>query len=130
MSTGKTAPKNIDEYIARFPKDVQGILKKIRMTLRKAAPGAEESIGYQIPTFKLKGTALYFAAFKAHIGLYPVTTAIKEKFKQELSAYEQSTGTVRFPLDKPVPYTLIGRIAKFMVKEHVGIKNKKKRRKR
>jgi len=98
------------------------------MTIRKAAPGAEETISYQIPTFKLNGPLVYFAAFKAHIAFYPMTTAIKEKFKKELSVYEGAKGTVRFPFGKPIPYTLVSRIVKFRVKENLeraGAKGRK-----
>ena len=115
----QTAPKDIDEYIAGFANDVQEILEKIRMTIRKAAPDAEETISYQIPTFTLKGNYLvYFAAYKKHIGLYPAPRGI-EKFKKELSVYEGGKGTVRFPLDKPIPFGLIRRIVKFRIKENL-----------
>ena len=117
MRTNPTAPKNIDEYISAFPNDVQAILRKIRSTIRKAAPDAEETISYQIPTFDLKGNLVHFAAFKTHIGFYPTPTGI-EKFKDELSVYEGAKGSVRFPLDKPIPFDLIGRIVKFRVKEN------------
>jgi len=116
MKAKQTAPQNIDEYIAGFPADIQEILEKIRMTIRKAAPDAEEAISYQMPTFKLKGNLVHFAAFKNHIGFYPVPTGI-EKFKKELSVYESGKGSVKFPLDKPIPYTLIAKIVKFRVKE-------------
>ena len=119
MRNNQTAPKAIDEYIAGFPNDVQEILEKIRMTIRKAAPDAEETISYQVPTFTLKGKYLvYFAAYKKHIGLYPAPRGI-EKFKKELSAYEGGKGTVRFPLDQPIPFGLIKRIVKFRVKENL-----------
>jgi uncharacterized protein YdhG (YjbR/CyaY superfamily) len=119
MRTEQTAPKDIDEYIAGFPNDVQQILQKIRMTISKAAPDAEETISYQIPTFNLEGKYLvYFAAYKKHIGLYPAPRGI-EKFKKELSVYEGGKGTVRFPLDKPIPFGLIKRIVKFRVKENL-----------
>ncbi len=117
MRTNQTTAQNIDEYIARFPNAVQKILKKIRMTIRKAVPDAEEKISYQIPTFTLKGNYLiYFAAYKKHIGLYPAPRG-SEKFKKELAAYEGGRGTVRFPLDRPIPFDLISRIVKFKVKE-------------
>jgi len=119
MRTRQTAPKDIDEYIAGFPNDVQEILEKIRMTIRKAAPDAEETISYQIPTFTLKGKYLvYFAAYKKHIGLYPAPRGI-EKFKKELSVYEGGKGTVRFPLDKPIPCDLITKIVKFRIKKNL-----------
>jgi uncharacterized protein YdhG (YjbR/CyaY superfamily) len=118
MRTDQTAPRNIDEYIAGFPPDVQEILEKIRVTIRKAAPDAEETIKYQMPTFTLKGNLVHFAAFKKHIGFYPVPTGI-EAFKEELSLYEGGKGSVRFPLDKPIPFDLIIRIVKFRVKENL-----------
>jgi uncharacterized protein YdhG (YjbR/CyaY superfamily) len=117
MRSNPTAPKNIDEYIAGFPNNVQEILEQVRMTIREAAPDAEETISYQIPTFTLKGKYLiYFAAYKKHIGLYPAPRGV-EKFKKELSLYEGGKGTVRFPLDKAIPFRLINRIVKFRVKE-------------
>ena len=103
MRTDQTAPRNIDEYIAGFPRDVQDILDNIRMTIRKAAPGAEETISYRMPTFTLKGNLVHFAAHKKHIGFYPTPSGI-EKFKDELSAYRSSKGAVQFPLDRPIPF--------------------------
>jgi uncharacterized protein YdhG (YjbR/CyaY superfamily) len=119
MRTNQAAPGTIDEYIAGFPHEVQEILEKIRTTIRKAAPGAEETISYQIPTFTLKGNLVHFAAFKKHIGFYPTSTGIV-KFKKELAAYEGAKGSVRFPLDKPIPFALISRIVKFRVKENLA----------
>jgi uncharacterized protein YdhG (YjbR/CyaY superfamily) len=110
-------PRDIDEYIATFPDDVQKVLRKIRLTIRKAAPDAEERISYQIPTFTLHGNLIYFAAFKRHVSVYPAPRG-NEAFRDELSAYEGGKGTVRFPLDKPVPYDLITRIVKFRVKDN------------
>lgn len=117
MRTNQTA-KNIDEYIAGFPKGVQEILQKIRMTIRKAAPHAEETIKYQMPTFTLKGNLVHFAAFKKHIGFYPAPTGT-EKFQKEISVYKGAKGSVRFPLDKPIPFDLISKIVKFRVKENL-----------
>jgi len=128
MRTKQIAPRDIDEYIAGFPSDVRETLEKIRMTIRKAAPDAEETINYQIPTFALKGNLVHFAAYKKHIGFYPTPTGI-EKFKNELSVYEGARGSVRFPLDKPIPFNLISRIVKFRVKENLeiaGAKGKKR----
>ena len=128
METNQTAPKTIDDYIKGFPQDVREILEKIRMTIRKAAPDAEEAIKYQIPTFTLKGNLVHFAAFKKHIGFYPAPTGIK-KFKDELSVYEGAKGSVKFPSDKPIPFALISKIVKFRVKENsktAGVKGKKK----
>jgi uncharacterized protein YdhG (YjbR/CyaY superfamily) len=118
MKTKQTTPQNIDEYIAGFPKDVQEILEKIRMTIRKAAPAAEEAISYKMPTFNLKGQYLiYFAAYKKHIGLYPVPVGDAE-FNEEMSAYQAGKGTLQFPLDKPIPYKLISKIVKVRAKEN------------
>jgi len=113
--------ETIDEYIEIFPKDVQAILRKMRQTIKQVAPGAVEAISYGMPTFKLNGRNLvHFAAFKSHIGFYPIPTGI-EAFKQELSPYKQGRGSVQFPLDKPIPYGLVERIVKFIVKEELKI---------
>jgi uncharacterized protein YdhG (YjbR/CyaY superfamily) len=121
-------PRTIDEYIAGFPVEVQKILEKIRRTMRKAAPQAEEGISYQIPVFKLAGNLIFFAAFKKHVSVYPAPRG-SEEFKEELAGYEGGKGTVQFPLDKPIPYDLISRITKFRVKENLAkaaAKGKKK----
>ena len=118
MRTDQTTSKTIDEYIAGFPPDVQVILEEVRLAIRKAAPDAEETINYQIPTFTLKGNLVHFAGFKHHIGFYPSPTGI-EKFKNELSAYEGAKGSVKFPLDKPLPFDLISEIVRFRVKENL-----------
>ncbi len=129
MRTDQTAPGTIDEYIAGFPPEVQVILEKVRTTIRKAAPGAEETIKYRMPTFTLKGNLVHFAAFKSHIGFYPIPTGI-EAFKKELSVYKQGKGSVQFPIDKPLPLNLITRIVKFRVKENLErAKAKEKKRK-
>ena len=120
MKTEQTTPKNIDEYIAAFPIHVQEILENIRATIRKAAPEAEETISYQMPTFKLQGNYLiYFAAFKKHIGVYPRTTG-DEAFQQALSVYEGAKGSYKFPLDKPIPFDLITKIVEFRIKENLA----------
>lgn len=114
--TLRTVPKSIDEYIAGFPGDIQALLQQIRLTIREAAPQAEEAISYQIPTFKLGGSPLvYFAAYKKHIGLYPIPkgTALKD----QLSAYEAGKGTLRFPLDEPIPFDLIGKVVQYRAEE-------------
>lgn len=118
MLTNNTSPKNIDEYIANFPKEVQKILKKLQATIRKAAPNAEETINYGMTTFTLQGNLVHFAAHEQHIGFYPTPTGI-EKFKQELSIYKGAKGSVQFPLDQPVLYNLIGKIVEFRVKENL-----------
>jgi uncharacterized protein YdhG (YjbR/CyaY superfamily) len=107
----------MDSYIASFPNDVQVILEKIRQTIRKVAPGAIEAISYQIPTFKLNGSNLvHFAAWKDHIGFY-ATPSGNVAFKKELSKYKVAKGSFQFPLDEPIPYDLVTKIAKFRVKE-------------
>ncbi len=107
----------IDEYIADFPPHVRPVLEKVRSAIRKAAPKAEEAIKYQMPTFVLHGNLIHFAGWNNHIGLYPGSKPI-EVFKDELGKYEISKGTVRFPLDKPIPYGLIGKITKYCVKRN------------
>ena len=119
MNTDQTAPKTIDDYIAGFSDDLQEILQKIRMTIREAAPDAEETISYQMPAFKLKGILVYFAAFKKHIGLFPPVTG-DEKLMSEVSVYAGPKGNLRFPLDKPIPYALISEIVKVRVKENLA----------
>ncbi len=127
MRTKQKAPKDIDEYIAGFPHGVQEILQKIRMTIRKAAPDAEETIKYQIPTFTRKGNLVYFAAFKKHIGFYPPPKG-DEKLKTEISAYEGAKGNLRFPLDKPIPYALISKIVKLRVRQNLEMEEAKGQR--
>lgn len=126
MKTANGSPKNIDEYIAGFPRDVQEILKQIRTTIKKVAPDAEEAIKYQIPTFVLNGNLVHFAAFKNHIGFYPTPSGIEE-FKDELSRYEGAKGSVQFPIDKPIPFSLIQKIVTFRVKEARAKSTAKKR---
>jgi uncharacterized protein YdhG (YjbR/CyaY superfamily) len=128
MKTKQAAPKDIDDYIAGFPRDVREILEKIRITIRRAAPQAEETIRYQIPTFTLKGNLVHFAAFKKHIGFYPAPSGV-EKFKQELSVYNAAKGSVQFPLDKPIPFGLITKIVKFRVKENLKKAETKRKKK-
>jgi uncharacterized protein YdhG (YjbR/CyaY superfamily) len=118
MKSHASAPASIDDYIAGFPEEVQAILEKVRTTVREAAPGAEEAIKYQMPTFTLNGNLVHFAAFRKHIGFYPVPTGI-EKFRKELSAYQCGKGSVQFPLDRPIPYGLIERIVKFRAGENL-----------
>ncbi len=120
----RTQFKTIDEYIGTFPKNVQDILQKLRQTIRKAAPEAEEAISYQIPTFKLNGNLVHFAAFKNHIGFYPTSSGIRA-FKKELSQYKGAKGSVQFPIDQPLPLSLISEIVKFRVKENSAGKKKK-----
>ena len=117
-------PANIDEYIAGFPTNVQKILQRIRKTIQKAAPDAEEAISYAIPTFKLNGNLIHFAAYKNHIGLYPAPSGVAE-FKKELAQYQTGKGTLQFPLDQPVPFDLITRIIKYRVTQNRATKKKR-----
>lgn len=126
--TDPAAPKNIDEYIAGFPEDVQELLEKVRATIREAAPDAEEAIKYQIPTFTLNGNLVHFAAFKNHIGFYPAPRGI-EAFKDELSSYKGAKGSVQFSFGEPIPYDLISRIVKLRAQENLA-KGKAKGKKR
>jgi uncharacterized protein YdhG (YjbR/CyaY superfamily) len=116
MESNKKVFNSIDEYIAQFPEDVQKKLKELREAIKASAPDAEERISYQMPTFRLKSNLVHFAAYKKHIGFYPTPGGIKP-FEHELSAYEVSKGTVRFPIDKPLPMNLISKIVKFRVVE-------------
>ena len=111
----------IDEYIANFSEDIQHLLEQIRKTIQKAAPEATESIGYQMPTFKLNGNLVYFAAYKKHIEFYPTSTGITA-FKQELAAYKHAKGSVQFPINQPIPYHLISQIVQYRVKENLNKK--------
>jgi uncharacterized protein YdhG (YjbR/CyaY superfamily) len=114
----KTGFKSVDEYIASQPEDVQGVLKRVQSTIRKAVPGAEEVISYKIPTYKLHGVpVLYFAGWRQHYSLYPATGRVIAAFKDDLAPYEVNKSTIRFPLSRPVPVKLIERIAKFRAKE-------------
>jgi len=129
MEGHKNGFNSIDEYIATFPAEIQKILEELRATIKSAAPDAEEKISYQMPTFALKGNLVHFAAYKNHIGFYPAPRGIEE-FKQELSIYEGAKGTVRFPIDKPLPLELISRIVKFRVAENLKNAETKSNKKR
>ena len=118
METTRTTPDSIDAYIETFPADIQKKLQELRETIHVAAPEASEKISYQIPTFYLKGNLVHFAAFKDHISFFPTSSGI-EAFWQELSVYKGAKGTVRFPLDQPLPLELISRIVKFRVSENL-----------
>jgi uncharacterized protein YdhG (YjbR/CyaY superfamily) len=118
-----TQYNTIDEYIQTFPEDIQAILEKMRQTVKKAAPQTVETISYQMPTFKLNGKNLvHFAAFKSHIGFYPTPSGISS-FLNELAPYIGGKGSVRFPLNKPIPYDLVEKIVAYRVKENLKNKN-------
>jgi uncharacterized protein YdhG (YjbR/CyaY superfamily) len=119
-------PSTIDEYIARFPKEAQERLQRLRQVIQEAAPEAEEAIRYQMPTFRFAGKNLvFFAAFTHHIGFYPIPSGIAA-FKKELSRYKQGKGSVQFPMDEPLPYDLVRRIVLFRVQETMNNENKRK----
>lgn len=107
----------IDEYISSFPKNIQKMLGDVRSVIRKVAPDSVETISYGIPTFKLNGNLVHFAAFKNHIGFYPTPNGIEE-FEKELSVYKQGKGSVQFPVDQPLPLDLISKIVKYRVKKN------------
>ena len=111
--------KSIDAFISSYPAEIQQVLQNIRVTIQSAAPNAEEAISYGIPTFKLNGKNLvHFSALKKHIGFYPTPSGIKQ-FEKELKGYECAKGSIKFPLDKPIPYSLIKKIVKFRLKESI-----------
>jgi uncharacterized protein YdhG (YjbR/CyaY superfamily) len=112
---------NIDEYIALFPAEIQVLLQKIREAIKKSAPEAEEVISYGMPTFKQNGNLVHFAAFKDHIGFFPTPSGVVA-FKKELEPYSTSKGTIRFPMDKPIPFALIKKIVEFRVRENLSKK--------
>jgi uncharacterized protein YdhG (YjbR/CyaY superfamily) len=116
----KTEFRSVDQYIATHPENVQAILQRVRSAIRKAVPGAEETISYQIPAYKLQGRpVIYFAGWKQHYSLYPATDRVVETFKDDLAPYKMSRGTIRFPLSKPAPVKLIAGIARLRAKEVV-----------
>jgi uncharacterized protein YdhG (YjbR/CyaY superfamily) len=118
--------KSVDQYIASQPEAVQILLQRVRKTIRKALPGAEEAISYNIPAYKLHGSAvLYFAGWKHHYSLYPAGDRLITAFRGELAPYKITKGTIRFPLSQAVPAKLIGRIAKFRATE-IGVRRNAK----
>lgn len=127
MISKKDKIQTIDEYICTFPDNIQKILEKIRQAIKDAAPDAEETISYQIPTFKFHGNLVHFGAFKNHIGFYPTPDGL-EKFKKEFSVFKSSKGAVQFPIDKPIPLQLVGKVVRYRVKENLErAKTKKKK---
>jgi len=128
MDVQQVPPKTIDEYIAGFPDEIQERLKKVRLTIRNAAPEAKETIKYQMPTFTLRGNLISFAAYKKHIALYPAPEG-DEQFNLELSAYKAEKSTVRFPLDQPIPYNLISQIVKLRIEDNLRRAEAKAKRK-
>lgn len=121
MAVPRRRFKTMDEYISAFPKNVQDVLRELRRVIRESAPQSEETISYGIPTFKLNGNLVHFAAFKNHIGFYPTPSAIVA-FKKELSPYKQAKGSVQFPIGKPMPFDLVKKIVRYRVKENLDKK--------
>ncbi len=126
MKTQPSAPASIDDYIAAFPPAVQEILQRIRQVIREEAPTAQEDIRYQMPTFRLNGNLVHFAAYQHHIGFYPTPNGIAE-FEHDLAAYKGGKGSARFPLNQPIPYDLIRRIVRFRVAQSQAKAAKSKR---
>jgi uncharacterized protein YdhG (YjbR/CyaY superfamily) len=118
--------RTVDEYIGAFPKEVQAMLETIRRTIQNAVPDATEDISYHMPAFKFHGRLLYFSAFKDHTSLFGASYSVRKAFKKELSRYEGGKGTIRFPLDEPVPVKLIRDIAIYRAKENLGRERKRK----
>lgn len=125
MGASRSQFTTIDEYIAGFPKNIRDILEGLRQVIRESAPEAKEAISYRIPTFRLNGNLVHFAAYKNHIGFYPTPSAISA-FSQELSPYKQAKGSVQFPIDKPIPYDLVRRMVKYRVDESLETGKKKR----
>lgn len=124
MKAKSQVAPDVDAYIAGFPKPVQVLLRKIRAVIRKAAPEAEEGIGYQMPAYTFHGPLIYFAGYGHHIGFYPGAAGLAN-FKKEIAAYKSAKGSVQFPLDEPLPLDLVTRIVAFRVREN-GLKAKNK----
>ena len=125
MDDSKKQFSSIDDYIRSFPEDVQALLEAMRQTIRNAAPEAEEAISYQMPTFRLNGNLVHFAAFKNHIGFYPAPSGVAE-FEQELAPYWKAKGSIQFPKNQPLPLDLVTRIVQYRVKENLAKGKKKK----
>ena len=118
MNTESNPPQTVDDFIAGFPAEIQSILQQIRSIIRETVPDAEEVISYKMPTYRLHGNLVHFAAFKHHIGFYPAPTGV-EAFEEELAPYQHAKGSIRFPLDRSIPYDLIRKIVEFRVKENI-----------
>jgi uncharacterized protein YdhG (YjbR/CyaY superfamily) len=126
MKTVSTSPRTVSEYIGHFPPQIRSVLRKIRSTIRRAAPGARETISYGIPTFTLDGKYLvYFAGFKKHVSVYPAPMG-EPAFQDALARYGSGRGTLKFALDEAVPYGLISRLVKHRMKERRAGATRKK----
>ncbi len=119
MPARAAAPTSVDQYIAAFSPDVQAILRKIRATIAAAAPDAKERISYRMPAFAQDGILVYFAAFKTHIGVYPPVSG-DSRLERALSPYAGPKGNLKFPLSRPIPYSLIRRIVTLRVRQNLA----------
>jgi uncharacterized protein YdhG (YjbR/CyaY superfamily) len=119
VPTARTAPKSIDEYIAAAAPETRAVLERIRSTVRKAAPDAQEAISYRIPALRRNGALVYFAAFRKHIGFYPPVRG-DARLEKALSPYAGEKGNLRFPLDRLIPYGLIERVVELRVKQNLA----------
>ena len=127
MRTGQAAPKNTDEYLAQVPEPARSTLTKMRATIRSLAPPeTTEAISYGMPAFRYKGALVCFAAFSDHCSFFPMSAALIEQFKDELKNYETAKGTIRFPMDKPLPSALLKKLVKARIAQNEA-KEKKKR---
>ena len=129
MQANSKVARNIDEYIERFPANVQATLQKLRAAIKKTAPAADETISYQMPAFKYHGMLVYFAGYKNHIGFYPTSSPMKV-FKDRLTNYKTSKGAIQFPIDQAIPLTLVKDIVKFRIKENLEKENAKLKKKK
>ena len=118
-SAARAAPSSIDEYIEGFAPEVQAVLENIRLTIGRAAPGAQEVISYRMPAFRLHGALVYFAAFKNHIGLYPPVRG-DARLVEAVAPYAGPKGNLQFPLDRPIPYALIERVTRLRVAQNLA----------
>lgn len=116
----KTSISTIDQYIKQFPKDVQPKLKELRDVIKKAAPKATEAISYGIPTFKQNGNLVHFGGFKSHIGFFPGAGGVAA-FSKDFAKYKQSKGTIQFPLDAKMPFTLVRKVVKYRIKQNTAL---------
>jgi uncharacterized protein YdhG (YjbR/CyaY superfamily) len=121
MEQPKDGFRSVDEYIATFPEEKRALLEAVRSTIKAAAPEANERISYQMPAYELKGYLVYFGAWKNHIGFYPASGTVSEAFKDELSRYEGAKGSLRFPINQPLPLELVRRIVQFRVVENLNL---------
>jgi uncharacterized protein YdhG (YjbR/CyaY superfamily) len=124
MDSPKKSFSTVDDYIASFPDDTQQILQQLRQTIRDAVPSAEESISYDMPTYKLHGRLVYFAAWKKHIALYAAGSAANA-YADELGPYLKDKGTLQFPLNQPIPYDLVRRIVQYRAQENLEAQQNK-----